>query len=322
MAKASDRAHRSFIPMQGNWDIASETTTYLGPSPQHHPAVGVCLSASRFRSGLISVDVTFPSAESAARIVVGYNAATDSYYSIGLGGYGRGYVVDSFQPGRGWSALVARGDAAQLAPSSAASEAKSASTRYHLVVQVEGQHVSLSVNDVRVIETSLPTPLQGDQAGLFAWGHERISFTDFDVKSSNTRVFVVMQFGEPYDSLYREVIQPVSQEMGFKAVRGDDVFRPGIILQDIWRDIVSSEVIIAEITPANPNVFYELGLAHAMGKQTVLLANRQLDKLPFDVSGYRVIFYDDTIGGKRDVERTLRLHLQNIREGRTMQEAA
>jgi hypothetical protein len=308
--------------MQGNWDISDETTTYLGPNQQQDRAVGVCLSASRFRSGTISVDVTFPSADSAARIVVGYNAATDSYYSIGLGGYGRGYVVDSFQPGRGWSALVARGDAAQLASYPTGSKSDTAEQRYHLVVQVDGQYVSLSVNDVRVIETSLPTPLQGDQAGLFAWGNEHIKFTDFEVRSSESRVFVVMQFGEPYDSLYREVIKPVSQEMGFKAVRGDDVFRPGIILQDIWRDIVSSDVIIAEITPANPNVFYELGLAHAMGKQTVLLANRQIDKLPFDVSGYRVIFYDDTIGGKRDVERTLRLHLQNIREGRTMQDAA
>lgn len=322
MPKRPERNVRAFIPMQGNWDIGDETTTYLGPNEQQDRAVGVCLSASRFRSGRISVDVTFPSAESAARIIVGYNAATDSYYSIGLGGYGRGYVVDSFQPGRGWSALVARGDASQLAPCLTDAKSTSPGPRYHLIVQVEGQHVSLSVNDVRVIETSLPTPLQGDQAGLFAWGHERIRFTDFDVRSSDTRVFVVMQFGEPYDTLYREVIQPVSHEMGFKAVRGDDVFRPGIILQDIWWDIVSSDVIIAEITPANPNVFYELGLAHALGKQTVLLANRQIDKLPFDVSGYRVIFYDDTIGGKRDVERTLRLHLQNIREGRTMQEAA
>jgi hypothetical protein len=307
--------------MQGNWTFNGSGATYLGPNePQDRP-VGLCLSPIRFRAGRASVTATFPSAESAARIVIGYHAATDSYYSVGLGGYGRAYLVDTFQPARGWSALIARGDARQLAPKDQES-IHGGSAKFHVTVQVDGQHVALSVNDVRVIETSLPGPLQGEQVGLFAWGEQPVEFSDLVIEPTDTRLFVVMQFGEPYDSLYRDVIQPVSQELGFKAVRGDDVFRPGIILQDIRRDIVTSDVIIAEITPENPNVFYELGFAHALDKQTVLLANRKVEKLPFDVSGYRVIFYDDTIGGKRDIEATLRLHLRNIREGRTMQDAA
>jgi nucleoside 2-deoxyribosyltransferase len=76
-------------------------------------------------------------------------------------------------------------------------------------------------------------------------------------------------------------------------------------------------VIIAEITPVNANVFYELGYAHALEKPTILLANRKTEKLPFDVSGYRVIFYDDTIGGKSNIESTLTEHLKNIRMGQT-----
>ena len=70
-----------------------------------------------------------------------------------------------------------------------------------------------------------------------------------------------------------------------------------------------------DITPTNPNVFYELGYAHALQKPTILLANRQIEKLPFDVSGYWVIFYDETIGGKRDIESTLEKHLESIRRG-------
>jgi hypothetical protein len=95
------------------------------------------------------------------------------------------------------------------------------------------------------------------------------------------------------------------------------VFRPGVILQDITRSIVESDVIVADITPTNPNVFYELGYAHALQKPTILLANRQLEKLPFDIGGYRVIFYDDTIGGKREIENTLEKHLESIRRGRS-----
>ena len=60
-----------------------------------------------------------------------------------------------------------------------------------------------------------------------------------------------------------------------------------------------SEFVIAEITPVNANVYYELGFAHAINKPTILLADRAIDKLPFDVSPFRVLFYENTIGGKR-----------------------
>ncbi|MCY4482640.1 MAG: hypothetical protein OXC12_07180 [Spirochaetaceae bacterium] len=96
--------------------------------------------------------------------------------------------------------------------------------------------------------------------------------------------------------------------------RADDVFRPGIILQDIINSLLDADLVIAEVTPPNPNVFYELGYAHALAKPTVLLARRG-GELPFDISGYRVIFYDDSIGGKPQVETTLDMHLANIMRG-------
>jgi len=74
---------------------------------------------------------------------------------------------------------------------------------------------------------------------------------------------------------------------------------------------LESDIIIADITPPNPNVFYELGYSHALGKPTILLAQRE-SRLPFDVSGFRVIFYDNTIKGKGEVENNLRNHLNNI----------
>lgn len=77
------------------------------------------------------------------------------------------------------------------------------------------------------------------------------------------------------------------------------------------RAIREADVVIAEVTPVNANVFYELGYAHALGKPTVLLAERG-QSLPFDVSGWRAIFYDNTIAGRRQVEEQLRRHLANI----------
>jgi nucleoside 2-deoxyribosyltransferase len=125
-----------------------------------------------------------------------------------------------------------------------------------------------------------------------------------------------MQFGKQFDTLWNEVIKPVAHQAGFEAVRGDNIYGPGVILRDIIRRIVESDMIIAEITPSNANVFYELGYSHAVGKPAILLANRDdLAKLPFDISGYRVVYYSDTIGGKSDVETALRKHLDAVRLG-------
>lgn len=86
-----------------------------------------------------------------------------------------------------------------------------------------------------------------------------------------------------------------------------------MILNDIIASIRSASVIIADITPDNPNVFYEVGYAHALAKPTILLCEKGIrNKLPFDVSGFRTIFYDNTIGGKRQIEDKLRSHLQSI----------
>lgn len=84
-------------------------------------------------------------------------------------------------------------------------------------------------------------------------------------------------------------------------------------MEDIIRGIETAQIIIAEITPANENVFYEVGYAHALKKPTILLANKKdREKLPFDLSGFRVLFYENSIGGKRQVEEGLKKHLKAI----------
>ena len=171
--------------------------------------------------------------------------------------------------------------------------------------------MTLTVDGIKVIDEKLRHPI-GTQIGLLAAGDGVVEFRDYQFDGTSPKTFVVMQFEETCDNLYKEVIVPVCESSGFEVQRADDVFRPGIILQDIINGLVDSEVVIAEISSSNANVFYELGYAHALDKPTVLLA-RHGEVLPFDVSGYRVIFYDDTIGGKSEVEATLDQHLANIK---------
>jgi nucleoside 2-deoxyribosyltransferase-like protein len=309
MPRKRSRSRQGFVQIEGRWKFEESRALFTAPTDAVNP-VGLCLLPSLFRSGTISVDVRFiDTAEGKnGRIVIGYNPATGGYISVGLGGYGFAYVIDMFTPGQGWRALARKGADSQIL----------GGRSYRLRVDVVGQQISLSVDDVQVIETNIPSPLEGGQCGIFAWGTSGVEFTDFHVDGDKAKIFVVMQFGPPYDDLYREVIERISDKLDLTVLRGDDVFRAegnSIILQDIIRSIKESDIIVAEITPANPNVFYELGYAHAMNKPTILLANRGVEKLPFDVSGYRVIFYDDTIRGKRDIEESLQRHLENVIRG-------
>ena len=237
-----------------------------------------------------------------ARVAFGFDPSSKNYYSAGIGGYGRAYVVDEFVSGRGWSPLALQGSPANVR----------ADEEIHFRTVIRGQTARLVVDAVTVIEANLPHPLTGDEVGIFTWGPKPVIFTDFAVESVRPRAFVIMEFSEPFNSFFKHVVRPVAERLGLEAFRASDVYKPGVILADILRDIVESEIIIAEITSGNPNVFYELGHAHAMGKQTILLADRASTKLPFDVRGFRVIFYDNSISGKPEVERQLEEHLRNI----------
>jgi hypothetical protein len=142
-------------------------------------------------------------------------------------------------------------------------------------------------------------------------GTDPVEFKNASVRTEPGTAFVVMQFSDPYQTLYTDVIKPVIESYKLRAYHAGEVYRPGIILEDITGGIVEAKIVIAEITPPNQNVFYELGYAHALKKPTILLAESAKD-LPFDVSGYRCLFYENSIGGKEKVIEGLRKHLDAI----------
>ena len=79
--------------------------------------------------------------------------------------------------------------------------------------------------------------------------------------------------------------------LGVSSLRGDDIFRPTDILDDIWNGITQCDFVIADITGNNANVFYELGMAHALGKP-VLVLTQNMDEVPFDLQSRRILLYD------------------------------
>jgi len=103
--------------------------------------------------------------------------------------------------------------------------------------------------------------------------------------------FVLMPFMEPYNAYFNSVIAPAIKECGLDPQRGDSIFKAGVVMADIWRLVNKAQVLLAELTTKNPNVFYELGLAHAIGKPVVLISET-LEDVPFDLRALRVLPYD------------------------------
>lgn len=104
------------------------------------------------------------------------------------------------------------------------------------------------------------------------------------------QAFVLMPFAAEFDEIYNLFLADALQEAGFEFFRADDIHSQQNILQDIVQAIASSDLIIADLTGSNPNVYYELGIAHALRKRVILLTQSIAD-LPFDLRSYRVVSY-------------------------------
>lgn len=122
---------------------------------------------------------------------------------------------------------------------------------------------------------------------------------------SEDNCFVMMPFADPIGGYYQSIYEPAIKKAGLTPVRADaDIFGTGKIIDQVWRGITNAKVLVAELTKRNPNVFYELGLAHALKKPVVLVSSNEQD-VPFDLQHIRVIYYDvnDPFWGAKLIEK-------------------
>lgn len=134
---------------------------------------------------------------------------------------------------------------------------------------------------------------------------ERTQGTISASKHSDETCFVVMPFGPPIGAYFQSIYEPAIAKAGLRPVRADaDIFGTGKIIDQIWRGINGAKILVAELTSRNPNVFYELGLAHALNKPVVLVSRTEED-VPFDLQHIRVIYYDvsDPFWGQKLIDK-------------------
>ncbi len=106
-----------------------------------------------------------------------------------------------------------------------------------------------------------------------------------DIVVDHPSAFVVMPFSQPWsDAVYQQMIEPAVLAAGLECHRGDTIVRVGDLTSNIWRQLLRTGLVIADVSAPNVNVFYELGLTHALGKDCLLLKEARA-ALPADFGG-------------------------------------
>jgi tetratricopeptide (TPR) repeat protein len=110
--------------------------------------------------------------------------------------------------------------------------------------------------------------------------------------------FVAMPYGEKegidFNRVYSEYIKPALDSAGFEVFRADEETRAGSILTDMFQELLLADLVVADLSIDNPNVWYELGVRHGLRARGVVQIQCKRDYMPFDIF----------------VDRTLRYHLE------------
>lgn len=125
--------------------------------------------------------------------------------------------------------------------------------------------------------------------------------------------FIIMPFSdESLNIVYEDFVKPIlTDKCNLRSQRGEDVLGSDIIMDDITESIRRARLIIADLTGRNPNVFYEVGIAHALKKQ-VLLMTQSIDDVPFDLRHRRALVYEYSPRGCKKLEKDLFENVQDM----------
>ncbi|CAN2041436.1 TIR domain-containing protein [Candidatus Magnetomoraceae bacterium gMMP-15] len=292
----------NWLSIKGKVNISKDELKYIPSIPQDvefagKPTVAIVKSNVQFENGEISFDILLKDPFAQCHLIL--NGDTDTQILAGLNTGEYLYGIRILENGQ-YKDVSTAGIGDSIKPNN----------WYSVKVSVKGSLIKLYVENILVAKADIR--VVKSQLAFFFNAKSEVIIKNIGIIPKKSKAFVVMQFTDEYDTLYKEVIKPTCEEYDFDCIRADDEYKSGLIIEDIVRLIEESSVIIADITPNNPNVFYEVGYAHGLSKPTILLSDKKREVLPFDISGFRTLFYDNTIGGKRLVEERLKKHLDNI----------
>lgn len=126
-------------------------------------------------------------------------------------------------------------------------------------------------------------------------------------KTDSTFCFALMPFQDSFFRLYEDGILPAANAAGLRCKHAGEIFDNREIIEDVWESICTARLIVADVTGRNPNVFYELGICHTLGKEVIVLTQNR-DDVPFDIRHRRFLDYDpDKLSSlKARLEKTIK----------------
>jgi hypothetical protein len=164
---------------------------------------------------------------------------------------------------------------------------------------------------------------EGDKEIASAFAQAAAIALDLQLKNSRLKkliyAFVLMPFDTSFDDIYKYGIKKPIENLGITCERVDEIQFNGGILEKVFESINKARFVIADMTGRNPNVFYEVGYCHAIGKE-IILCTQSANDIPFDLRGYNHIVYSGKINELEQAiqERVLHFINQEIRhENRT-----
>ncbi len=123
--------------------------------------------------------------------------------------------------------------------------------------------------------------------------------------------FVLMPFSDTFADVYSVGIKEACENAGAYCERVDEQIFHESILDRIYNQIAKADIVIADLTGRNPNVFYEVGYAHALNKLTILLT-QLADDIPFDLKHYPHIIYGSKVSTLRsELEKRISYYIEN-----------
>jgi len=131
--------------------------------------------------------------------------------------------------------------------------------------------------------------------------------------------FVIMPFGKEGTSeyernlkIYRQMIKPVVEACDYNSIRADELEHLGSITRDIIELLQKADLVIADLSGRNANVYYELGVRHTLFRCGTIPIIRKGEKLPFDISNYRAIFYSIELDGPEELKLELTKRIKAV----------
>jgi hypothetical protein len=164
-----------------------------------------------------------------------------------------------------------------------------------LLTTLSGEFISTEINEVDAIQQITFTP----------------SVFKIPKKPTNSKLIsVMMPFSPAYRGTY-EAIKRVADHMGLECLRADDIWENSTFIQDIFDLIFCSRIVIVDFSERNPNVMYETGIAHTLGK-VVIPITQSLNDIPSDLGHHRALKYLPNDEGYRNLSNELYKRIKTI----------